>query len=330
MAPLLPSPVGRSGSILGPHVFSRAHAGLLLSRRAAVVLIGTPVAPHHRAGGRQQLVEGRGRPRGMLLLLWLRLGLSREPLEASRSSSQRRLAVARRGVAAHHHVPRLPTSRGAHHPVAPAAVARSVGGILAVLAVVVPCFVGVLHAVMCRGVRYPHPAALLLLPAMLLVAGPRSVIVVIELGVVTRWPQVRVLVPGGHHPLGGLTGELPFTFPCHVLLLWLLLAPQQVLFAAVVLVIRAPVPAGNLAVVIGAVVSLDLPLLMWRKLAELRRRLLRWLRLRGISAPRTFQLVVRDQTRLHRGRARISRRRGGREVIPSLVVSVRSAVTRGS
>lgn len=213
--------------------------------------------------------------------------------------------MARRGVAAHHHVSGLPASRGAHHPVGSSAVARPVRRrVLIVLAVVVPCFVGVLHAVMCRGVRYPHPTALLLLSAMLLIAGPRSVIVVIKLRVVTCWPQVGVFIPGTHHPFRGFTGELPLTFPWHVLLLWLPLAPQQVLLAAVVLVIHAPVPTGPLAVVIDGVVTLNLSLLMWRKLAELRRRLLllRWLRLRGISAaPHTFQLVVRDQTRLHRG-----------------------------
>lgn len=241
----------------------------------------------------------------MLLLLLLLLSLSWEPLKATRSSSQGRLSVGCRGVAAHHHVPRLPASGGAHHPVGPTAIARPVRRVLIVLVVVVPCFVGVLHAVMCRGVRYPHPTALLLLSAMLLITGPWSVIVVIKLRVVTSWPQVSVFIPGTHHPLRGFTGEFPLTFSWHVLLLWLPLAAQQVLFAAVVLVIHTSVPTGPLAVVIGGVVTLNLSLLMWRKLAELlRRRLLllrRRLRLRGISAPHTFQLVVRDQTRFHRG-----------------------------
>lgn len=191
--------------------------------------------------------------------------------------------------------------------------------------------------------RDPHPAALLLLlSAMLLVAGPRCVIVAVgvavELGVVARRPQVGVIVPATNHPLCGLTGEVTLTFPCHVLLLlWLSLPPQQVLFAPVVLMVPSARPLTVVVVIIiGGVVTLSL--LMWRKLAELRRwRLLLLLRRRQrlgrISAPRALQLVVRDQSRLQRrGSGRVSGARAGGEVIPILVVSVRSAAaaTRGS
>lgn len=195
--------------------------------------------------------------------------------------------MACRGAAAHHHVPGLSASRGAHHPIGPTAIACAVPRVLVVLAVVAR-FVGVLQTVM----SYPRAA-------MLIITSTGRVIVVIKLRVVACWSQVGMLIPAAHHPLRRLTGELPLTFPGHELLLWLPLAPQQVLFTAVVWVIYGPVAPGTLAV-IGGVVTLHLPLLMWRKLAEVRRLLLLCLRL-WVSAPHTFQFVVRNHAHFHRG-----------------------------
>lgn len=322
--PLLPPPaVGRRGPELGPRFFPEAHAGLLLRGGAAVVLVGGAVTPQHRARGREQLVQGRGGPRRVLLVT----PLSREPLETTGRGPQGGLAQVRRRVARHHHVPRLPTSGGAHHPVGPAAVARPVRRVLVVLAVVVARLVGVLHAVVCRRVRYPHPAALRLLSAMLLVTGPRGVIVVAELGVVARGPQVGVVVPGAHHPLRRFTGEVALAFPGPVLLLRLPLPPQQVLLPTVVLMVHPSVPARSLPVVAGTLqlallrLRMRLRMRMRRVLAEL--RLLR-LRLRGISA---FQLVVGDQSRLRGGSGGVRRPRRRREAAPILVASVRSSAS---
>lgn len=86
---LLASPaVGRRGPELGPSVFPESHAGLLLRRGAAVVLVSGTVSPQHWTGGREQLVKGRGGPRWMLLMATL----SWEPLETTGRRPQCRLA----------------------------------------------------------------------------------------------------------------------------------------------------------------------------------------------------------------------------------------------
>lgn len=162
--------------------------------------------------------------------------------------------MACRGAAAHHHVPGLSASRGAHHPIAPSTIARAVPWVLVVLAVIAR-FVRVFQAVM----YYPRAA-------MLINTCTGWVIVVIKLRVVDTWSQIAMIIPAAHHPVCRLTGELPLTFPRHKLLLWLHLPPQQVLLSSVVWVIYGPVATRTLAVV-SCVVSLDLPLLMWRKLA---------------------------------------------------------------
>lgn len=196
--------------------------------------------------------------------------------------------MARRGAAAHHHVPGLSASRGAHHTIGPTAIARSVPRVLVVLAVIAR-FVGVLQTVM----SYPRAA-------MLIITSTGRVIVVIKLRVVACWSQVGMLIPAAHHPLCWLTGEVHLTFTRHELLLWLPLPPQQVLFTAVVWVIYGPLATGTLAVV-GCVVTLDLPLLMWRKLTEVCRLLLLLCLRLWVSAPHTFQFVVRNHAHFHRG-----------------------------
>lgn len=84
---LCPPAVGRRGPELGPRIFPQSHVGLLLRGGAAVFLVRGAVAPQHRAGGGEQLVQGRGGPRRMLLMT----ALSWEPLETTGRGPQGRL-----------------------------------------------------------------------------------------------------------------------------------------------------------------------------------------------------------------------------------------------
>lgn len=194
-------------SILGAHVFAHAHARccLLASRDCpcclglrlllwwgtgvAVIRVAAAIAPHHGAGGSEQLVQGRGGSGRVLVL-------PGKSLEASSPRTRSSLAQAGPSARAHHHAAAL-LPGGAQHPVARgrAPIAASsccccrrssrcgggggagpaVAGVVVVLAVGVT-LVGVLQGVHAvggrRGVHQPHPGALL--SAMLIKARPGS------------------------------------------------------------------------------------------------------------------------------------------------------------
>lgn len=76
---LLSPPSMARRSVLGARVLAEPHAWLGLDGGAAVVRVSPTIAPHHGAGGGEELVQGRGGSRaGRVLLV-----LTGEPLEAS-------------------------------------------------------------------------------------------------------------------------------------------------------------------------------------------------------------------------------------------------------